>query len=121
MAKQYVQIGDGHGVVYVLQAVSGGPVKIGWAGSWDRARKRCLECQTGNPLQLVIVHAFEGTWSEEQRLHEKFAEYRLMGEWFSNAEEALKEIERMKLERTEDNSAGAARRRRGSSAAGFRG
>ena len=55
-------------------------VKIGVT---DRdVENRLAELQTGNPRKLRIVRVLEGDEAEERRLHELFAEERLLGEWF---------------------------------------
>jgi hypothetical protein len=39
--------------------------------------------QTGSPVRLELVATLPGGQSREAYLHEKFARYRVSGEWFS--------------------------------------
>lgn len=55
-------------------------IKIGFTG--DR-KKRLGQLQSGIPVKLVIYKIIENIAREfEERLHERFAAYRLEGEWF---------------------------------------
>ena len=66
--------------VYFLQACQGGPVKIGRS---QNVEKRIREIQLGHPFKLRVSLLFEDvdptfeTW-----LHDRFAGFRLHGEWF---------------------------------------
>lgn len=55
--------------------------KIGIAND---VRSRLAQLQTGNPvkLQLVTCWGFEDAISVERALHQKYASYRVNGEWF---------------------------------------
>lgn len=64
-------------VVYFIS--DGRRVKIGVTRDLP-ARLRKL--QTGNPLTLSVVKTVIGDQNEEYHLHERFAAYRLSGEWF---------------------------------------
>ena len=74
--KQYSYvyfITDGHG-----------HIKIGKA---DDTYQRLKELQTGNPYKLsflltVMLDSVSDAFDLEQRLHSKFSEYRMEGEWF---------------------------------------
>jgi len=70
--------------VYMIRAGEHGPVKIGFTN--DLA-KRLVELQVGNHERLSVLRLFDGGAAEEARLHERFAENWLHGEWhgFSNA------------------------------------
>lgn len=69
-------------VVYVIQAVDGGPVKIGHS-TRQGVVKRLRSLQTGNPRQLVVRALFDGGMWLENAMHEFFADARLVGEWFA--------------------------------------
>lgn len=69
------------GVVYVLQAEWGGPVKIGFTRG-GRVEDRLREIQTGNPSRLVVRGAMPGTMQTEKSIHYRLAHHRLNGEWF---------------------------------------
>lgn len=64
--------------VYMIRAGQNGPVKIGFT---DDVAKRLAMMQTGNHEQLTVLRLFEGSAAEEARLHERFADNHLRGEW----------------------------------------
>ena len=71
-----------------------GHIKIGKA---DDTGKRIRELQTGNPYKLsflltVMLDSITDAFELEQRLHSKFAQYRMEGEWFE-AEPVLEIID----------------------------
>lgn len=70
-------------VVYIVQAVEGGPVKIGTTRR-DRLKQRLSELQTGNPSQLRYVRLFRGGKELEARLHSLYEFQRISprSEWF---------------------------------------
>lgn len=76
-----------------------GPVKI-WYTRENNLKTRLKELQIGNPYQLEILGTCEGNIDTERKLHERFAQYRKMGEWF----ERVKEIEELiaTLEKTQN-------------------
>ncbi len=72
--------------VYVIQA-GHGPVKIGYARS---VQSRLRDLQTGYWGELHISLTWDRltkgeAMARERRLHDRFAEHRLNGEWFRNA------------------------------------
>jgi len=69
-------------VVYVVQAVDGGPVKIGHS-TREGVERRLKELQCGTPRLLVIRALYSGGMWLEQALHTFFESSRLRGEWFS--------------------------------------
>jgi len=80
-------------VVYFIQSGEDGPIKIGWT-STGNPWGRCAALQTGSPEELEVVGFFVGPQSEERRLHEKFAEHRIRGEWFAPVHDLKVEIGR---------------------------
>ena len=68
----------GKGRVYVIGCDVG--CKIGWTSKDPRSRVRAL--QTGNPYPLHLVGSVPGTTQLEASAHERFADYRMAGEWF---------------------------------------
>ena len=61
-----------------------GHIKIGKA---DDTYQRIKELQTGNPYKLtflltVFMNSISDAFELEQKLHAKFAKYRMEGEWF---------------------------------------
>jgi|SRR5579859_1366545 len=69
-------------VVYFVQSVIGGPIKIG--KSVD-PMARLIQLQSGSPFQLRLL----ATTAKdiELELHERFAADRLHGEWFHPSQE----------------------------------
>lgn len=65
--------------VYFVQAGENGPVKIGLAEDPDR---RVAELQTGCFAELRLLGTIAGDRGTERALHERFADYRIRGEWF---------------------------------------
>lgn len=70
--------------VYFIQAVDGGPIKIGKAFN---VRERLAGLQTGNPKELRILGAMVGDTDVEGKVHKEFAGSRIRGEWFEPSEE----------------------------------
>ncbi len=64
-------------VVYFIS--DGQRVKIGVTRDLPGRLKKL---QTGNPLPLTVVKTVIGDQTEEYDLHQRFATYRLHGEWF---------------------------------------
>lgn len=73
-------------MIYFIQAVDGGPVKIGWAKNLD---KRIAEIQRMSPSQLCILNTFDSSKEDERLLHKYFKCIRLYGEWFEPTDELL--------------------------------
>jgi hypothetical protein len=70
-------------VVYFVQAIIGGPIKIGWTGYY-RLKGRLTGLQNGNPERLCVRALVLGGRNVEAALHIEFADLRLEGEWFRN-------------------------------------
>jgi hypothetical protein len=81
--------------VYFVQAINGGPIKIGSAHNVER-RLRIL--QTGNPIDLVILHKTSGGHNLETFLHKEFKDININGEWFRNTDKLLSYINDLKIE-----------------------
>lgn len=81
------------GIVYFIQAESGGPIKIGHA--FD-TKQRLGALQTGHPEKLVLLGSFFGSQYDEHKLHEKFNSYRVRGEWFQPVGPILQLIDKIK-------------------------
>lgn len=56
-------------------------VKIGYTAS-DEPEGRLRSLQTGNPSELTVLGTMPGTAADERELHRRFANFRLVGEWF---------------------------------------
>jgi len=70
-----------HEWVYLIEAQGTGLVKIGISINPDR---RVKQLQTTSPAKLRLVSAFYGTINCERRLHSRFAEHNVQGEWFKD-------------------------------------
>jgi hypothetical protein len=71
---------EGMGFIYV--AGFGPYVKIGYTGK--DIDRRLNQLRTGAPEPLVLYAVAHGTRYDEGRLHERFGDLRLQGEWFRN-------------------------------------
>jgi hypothetical protein len=69
-----------------------GAIKIGAA--IDPLR-RLAGLQCGSPIELRILAQGPGSPRDERILHERFAPFRLHGEWFERSPEILAEIDRL--------------------------
>lgn len=70
-----------------MQAVIGGPVKIGYTSGDMRQRLAALQC--GSPFELKVCRLEQGPRSQENVLHRRFAHLRLHGEWFEPGQDLL--------------------------------
>jgi hypothetical protein len=75
--------------VYFIQGEGGGPIKIGKAARIDR---RIAGLHTVSPVKLVLLGHIPGGYPVEGKMHKRFAEHRLHGEWFHPAPELLEFI-----------------------------
>jgi T5orf172 domain len=76
-------------VVYFIQGISGGAIKIGHTTDLP---KRLATLQTGYPEPLCVLKTIRGGKPTEQALHTKFAAANKQGEWFNPVDELLKYI-----------------------------
>lgn len=76
-------------VVYVIQGMHGGPVKIGYCDRRSGVPSRLAGIQTGNPHPLVVRRIMDAPHGRdtEREFHERLARYRLVGEWFLGSAE----------------------------------
>lgn len=79
-------------VVYFIQAMSGGPIKIGYT---KNISQRLATAQTHSPERLIVIASFAGGAAEEGALHWKLKAHRVGGEWYAPAPEVLAEVERI--------------------------
>jgi hypothetical protein len=73
-------------MVYFVQDERGGPIKIGYCGEGQAAR-RLAQIQTHNPSPLRMTRVIQGDRGVERELHKRFADLRIRGEWFYPATE----------------------------------
>ena len=65
--------------LYFILDAPRGAVKIGRA---NKPERRLRELQTGCANRLELLLVFRGEGEREKEFHERFAEWRLEGEWF---------------------------------------
>ncbi len=78
--------------VYFVQAIAGGPIKIGMARD---VVSRLNHLQVASPVKLALLGTIPGGRAVERRLHEKFSANRLHGEWFTPTRELLEYVRRV--------------------------
>jgi hypothetical protein len=78
------------GYVYFITTAEAERVKIGFTGNSPQTRLR--ELQTGSPQELCIIAVEPGSIDYERRLHARFSEHRLHGEWFAVGDEIKQHI-----------------------------
>jgi predicted GIY-YIG superfamily endonuclease len=66
--------------LYLIQARGTGSIKIGKAKDCE---KRLKQLQTGNAVELRLIHVFKGYGNVESALHKELKTFRESGEWFS--------------------------------------
>lgn len=65
--------------IYFIQGKPGTPVKIGLTA---KIKGRLSALSTGHYENLNVLALISGGYSDEKKLHNRFTEYRLRGEWF---------------------------------------
>lgn len=68
------------GWVYFVVCADLNRCKIGFTSG--KVEKRIKNLQTGSPSQLALLVAHPGSTETERALHERFANSRVVGEWF---------------------------------------
>lgn len=80
--------GTARGSIYFVQAVDGGPIKIGFSRNPEH---RLRGLQTGSPKELRIIALIPNkTRQLEREFHQHLAEHRMSGEWFEDHNEVYK-------------------------------
>lgn len=80
--------------IYFVTARELGRVKIGFT---ENVQTRLAKMRSDSPTQLLLERVCEGSLSIEAELHARFAEFRVVGEWFDlvhEIEEFMKELPR---------------------------
>ena len=80
-------------MVYFIQSVNGGPIKIGYS---NNVNERIRELQTASPYKLILLAAIVGGVRMENDIHKQFSKYRMRGEWFKPAKELMEFINKHK-------------------------
>lgn len=66
-------------MIYFIRDTASGDIKIGFSGNPSR---RLAILQTGHANHLELLGVISGSLTEEQALHERFANSHKRGEWF---------------------------------------
>ena len=66
-------------MIYFIQSINGGPIKIGLA---ENPVQRLKSLQTGHPETLVLLTSIAGGRDVESALHSSLSDVRIRGEWF---------------------------------------
>lgn len=82
-------------IVYLIQGVSGGPIKIGLTTDLD-ARLKALTYH--EPLRVLAT--VPGVRADEMALHKRFAHCRVHGEWFEPTDDLMEFIENARSDRS---------------------
>ena len=83
--------------LYVIQAVNGGPVKIGMSRNPDN---RVEELQPGSPFPLQVIRVYPHQGRYERSVHKALSQWRLHGEWFE--EDVVEHIEDIMVRRADN-------------------
>jgi hypothetical protein len=69
-------------MVYFVRARGTQYVKIGYVQDSPGVASRLSTLQCGSPFRLVLERIIPGELADEAALHQRFAAYRTIGEWF---------------------------------------
>lgn len=86
-------------IVYFIQEGNEGPIKIGFS---NKLVDRLASIQTGNPRELRLLGWLKGNQAKESEIQDKFANYRIRGEWFEPSPELLDFIKNVTVRTTSD-------------------
>lgn len=85
-------MGRSTNVVYFIQGVDGGPIKI---GRTRNLKERLRSIQMSSPVRLRVLAAYRNPDEDaETKLHQRFRVHRLHGEWFEDCPKIRKFIRR---------------------------
>lgn len=82
------------GFVYAIQAVKGGPVKIGHSADPEA---RLGQLQTAHHSELKVVLAFPASPRIERELHLKLRDHLVRGEWYADCADVWDGLEAARL------------------------
>lgn len=71
-------------MIYFIQQGCDGPIKIGYSN--NNVYERLISLQIGNPNELKLIEEIPGTRRVEKKLHKRFSNERIRGEWFEYSE-----------------------------------
>jgi hypothetical protein len=78
--QEIIKVPNSDQDLYLIQAKGSGSIKIGVAKDCEA---RIRQFQTGNPVELKLIHVFKGYGNIEKYLHRELSKFREKGEWFS--------------------------------------
>lgn len=79
------------GNVYFIHSKATKAIKIGYSAHSPKVRLR--ELQTATAEKLSLLGWIAGSRDDERDLHQRFAEYRIRGEWFRYTGELIDYVE----------------------------
>jgi hypothetical protein len=83
------------GIIYFIKSEKTHEIKIGFTVQLE---KRLSSLQTAHPSKLQLLATIPGTYEYEKSLHQRFANFRLNGEWFEPHPDLLAFISVIKKE-----------------------
>lgn len=86
-------------MIYLIICKNNSTCKIGYS---KNPKNRLMQLQSSNPYFLELVATIDGTLQDEKRLHTKFKDYRIGGEWFNYSEEIRKHFNSESIFRISD-------------------
>ena len=85
---KHIDADETGGIVYFIKNLTTNNIKIG--RTHDDIEKRLSNLQIGNDCELAVVKTVEcDSHVVEAKLHEKFAEFHIRGEWYNITEEQI--------------------------------
>lgn len=69
-------------MIYIVQSLAGGPVKVGYTRDRAALRQRLIKLQMGSPEKLAVLSVHDGDRKHEKACHDLMAPRRRSGEWF---------------------------------------
>ena len=79
-----------HCWIYFILDARNNAIKIGYS---KNPLQRLSELQVGNSTQLRLIKTIEGGVNVERKLHTKFKDLRISGEWFQASQELMRFID----------------------------
>jgi hypothetical protein len=77
-------------VIYYIACTATERLKIGYTRGEPEVRLKQL--QTGSAAELRLIACHEGEPEDERRLHDKYADHRVRGEWFQMSSELFEHL-----------------------------
>lgn len=81
-------------MIYVIQAGTNGPIKIGYAID---PKRRIRQLQTASSEALSLIKVFPGDKIVENRIHTDLRQFRKRGEWFDVSDDVFAYLRRFDL------------------------